>query len=300
MTEVGVEAPEGVVPVDVERTLDDVPPALVDLALWLADYYGSTPARALELVAPAMPKRRAERPSPVERDSLAGEAEPTRLTGAQRVAIDRVVASLNERRGHFLLEGPTGSGKTEVYLQAAARGARAGPSGRSCSSRRSLSLRRPSGASMLGSATRSRCSTRRSARPSGATSALRIASRRGPHRRRGPVGGVRTHARRRSDRPRRGARRLVQAGLRPSLRRPYGRRQARRARGSGHRVRERDAAARRAGSDSSGSPSRHGSGRRCRMCGSSTSAGKPATRSRRRCSPSSAGSPSGAAGRSCC
>ena len=49
---------------------------LVDLALWLADYYGSTPARALELVAPSMPKRRAERPSPVERESLGGEPEP--------------------------------------------------------------------------------------------------------------------------------------------------------------------------------------------------------------------------------
>jgi primosomal protein N' (replication factor Y) len=120
VTEVGVEAPEGVVPVGVERTLGDVPPALVDLALWLADYYGSTPARALELVAPAMPKRRAERPSPVERESLGGEAEPARLTDAQRLAIDRVIEALKVRRGHFLLEGPTGSGKTEVYLQAAA------------------------------------------------------------------------------------------------------------------------------------------------------------------------------------
>ena len=31
---------------------ETLPPALVDLALWLADYYGSTPARALALVAP--------------------------------------------------------------------------------------------------------------------------------------------------------------------------------------------------------------------------------------------------------
>ncbi|MDQ3867085.1 MAG: hypothetical protein M3304_09730, partial [Actinomycetota bacterium] len=46
------EAPPDVEPVGVERVLGTVPPALVDLALWLAELYGSTPARALALVAP--------------------------------------------------------------------------------------------------------------------------------------------------------------------------------------------------------------------------------------------------------
>src|SRR5436189_5816483 len=45
-------APIGVRPRGVERVLHELPPALVDLALWVAEYYGSTPARALELVAP--------------------------------------------------------------------------------------------------------------------------------------------------------------------------------------------------------------------------------------------------------
>ena len=120
VTEVGVKAPDGVVPVDVERKLGDVPPVLVDLALWLADYVGSTPARALELVAPTMRKRRAERPSPVERESLGGEPEPEALTDDQQAAVARIVAALDAGRGHMLLTGPTGSGKTEVYLQAAA------------------------------------------------------------------------------------------------------------------------------------------------------------------------------------
>ena len=62
VTEVGVAKPDGVTPVPVGRVLATVPAALVDLALWLADYYGSTPARALELVAPREAKRRAERP----------------------------------------------------------------------------------------------------------------------------------------------------------------------------------------------------------------------------------------------
>ena len=120
VTQVGVDAPAGIVPREVERRLGDVPEVLVDLALWLADYFGSTPARALDLVAPVVPKRRAERPSPVARESLGGEPEPATLTDAQHAAVEQVVEALDGGGGHVLLAGPTGSGKTEVYLQAAA------------------------------------------------------------------------------------------------------------------------------------------------------------------------------------
>jgi primosomal protein N' (replication factor Y) (superfamily II helicase) len=112
--------PTGVQPVPIDRVVGAVPPALVDLALWLADYYGSTPARALALVAPATPKRRKEQPPPAERQSLAGEAEPPELSEAQRAAVARIVASFESGDRHFLLYGATGSGKTEVYLQACA------------------------------------------------------------------------------------------------------------------------------------------------------------------------------------
>jgi primosomal protein N' (replication factor Y) len=118
---VGVEAPAGVEPSLVGRVLDEIPATLVDLALWLADYYGSTPARALELVAPFRRVPRAQRVSPVGRESLGGEPEPAELTPEQRAAVTRVVAALDEGLGeHLLLAGPTGSGKTEVYLQACA------------------------------------------------------------------------------------------------------------------------------------------------------------------------------------
>ena len=120
VTEVGVAKPPGVTPVPVGRVLATLPAALVELALWLADYYGSTPARALELVAPREAKRRAERPSPVDRESLEGEPEPDTLTPEQEEAGARIVALLDAAGGHVLLAGPTGSGKTEVYLQAAA------------------------------------------------------------------------------------------------------------------------------------------------------------------------------------
>ena len=121
VTDVGVEAPPGIEPSAVGRLLDEVPAPLVDLALWVADYYGSTPARALELVAPKRRTPRGERPSPVERESLGGEPEPETLTDEQRAAVERIVSALDEGVGeHVLLEGPTGSGKTEVYLQACA------------------------------------------------------------------------------------------------------------------------------------------------------------------------------------
>ena len=61
VVETGVAAPPGVEPAPISGVLYELPPALVDLALWLADYYGSTPARALELVAPKLRARRGDR-----------------------------------------------------------------------------------------------------------------------------------------------------------------------------------------------------------------------------------------------
>jgi primosomal protein N' (replication factor Y) (superfamily II helicase) len=117
---VGLEQapPAGVSIVPVGRVLDEVPPALVDLALWLADYYGSTPARALELVAPLKRARRGElRETPA---GLLGEPAPETLTAEQEGAVARIVEAIDAGGGRFLLYGATGSGKTEVYLQACA------------------------------------------------------------------------------------------------------------------------------------------------------------------------------------
>jgi primosomal protein N' (replication factor Y) len=110
-------APAGVDVRPIESVVGEIPATLVELALWIADYYGSTPARALALVAPETPKRRKEQAPPAERQALSGEAEPVELSETQRAAVDRIVAS---EGGNFLLYGATGSGKTEVYLQACA------------------------------------------------------------------------------------------------------------------------------------------------------------------------------------
>src|SRR5919206_1555617 len=51
---------------------------------------------------------------------LTGDAAPGTLSVDQQASLARVTAALDSGGGHFLLYGPTGSGKTEVYLQAAA------------------------------------------------------------------------------------------------------------------------------------------------------------------------------------
>ena len=119
----GVEPlPEGVAASAVEKVVHELPEALVRLALWLADYYGSTPGRALALVAPERPARRKQQAPPGERHGLGGgEPPPERLSAAQEDAVAAIVEEIDARAGaHFLLVGATGSGKTEVYLQAAA------------------------------------------------------------------------------------------------------------------------------------------------------------------------------------
>jgi primosomal protein N' (replication factor Y) len=144
---------------------DSLPAELVELALWMADEYCSTPARALSLVLPPPGKPRTElwaertataldgerlterqrallgalprvaapdlgalrrlearglvaigprtrRRAPL---TLAHEDRPVVLTAEQEAAVDAVAGG-----GEFLLHGVTGSGKTEVYLRAAA------------------------------------------------------------------------------------------------------------------------------------------------------------------------------------
>ena len=113
-------APDGIRTVPVTGVVDEVSGALVDLALWVAEYYGSTPARALALVAPQSRARRGERRQPAESYTLTGEEAPLALSGPQEAALGRVEEAMAAGGGHFLLWGETGSGKTEVYLRACA------------------------------------------------------------------------------------------------------------------------------------------------------------------------------------
>src|ERR671922_2248600 len=96
----GDEAPPDVEPVAVDRVVGSISPPLVDLALWLAEYYGSTPARALALVAPAARRRRGELRRPAY--DFPGEAEPAALTQPQEAALERITGAL-DGGGAFLL-----------------------------------------------------------------------------------------------------------------------------------------------------------------------------------------------------
>ena len=121
VTDVGVSPPDGIDTSPVERVVEELPQPLVELALWMAEYYGSTPGRALALVAPVQRKPRGERPRPAERDALPGESEPAQLSSSQQAALARIVGALNAgESANLLLHGATGSGKTEVYLHACA------------------------------------------------------------------------------------------------------------------------------------------------------------------------------------
>ena len=265
------------------RCSDTIPPALVELALWVADYYGTTPARALELVAPLRRSPRGERPSPAERDALPAEKAPGvadrgagggRRAGRRRAGHGRRAASPprradRERQDRGLSPRDRG-------------GARARARRRSCSCPRSRSRRRPSGASASASATPSPM----------LHSALGQAERRDERDRiaRGEARVV-VGARSAIFAPIRGLGLVVvdeehdcvvQAGVRSALRRAHRGGEARRARRRRRPLRERHAAARELGAARADRPQRHGSAPRSRGCGSSTSGARAATRSRRR------------------
>jgi primosomal protein N' (replication factor Y) len=112
------EAPPDVEPVAAERVLETLSPALVDLALWLADYYGSTPARALALIAPQQRARRGERREVTVSAALPAEPAPAQLSSTQERALARIEELVADGSGNVLLAGATGSGKTEVYIRA--------------------------------------------------------------------------------------------------------------------------------------------------------------------------------------
>jgi primosomal protein N' (replication factor Y) len=104
-----------------------VPEELVELARWVAGEYCSTLARALGLVLPPGATRRLggrRRAVPRARhgQALGARLAPgARLSPEQQAALDPLCAALAEGRfEQRLLHGVTASGKTEVYLRAAA------------------------------------------------------------------------------------------------------------------------------------------------------------------------------------
>src|SRR5919107_42215 len=107
------ELPPGRLAEPLEALEAGAPPELVELGLWVAREYCSTPSRGLQLVLPPGTGTGAGgRTAPAERPSLLPE---------QEAAVAAIVAALDGTQGaprSQLLHGVTGSGKTEVYLAA--------------------------------------------------------------------------------------------------------------------------------------------------------------------------------------
>ncbi len=104
-----------------------VPEELVALAEWIAAEYCSTIARSLALVLPPGAARRLSgrkrRAVARPRHLAVGARSPAapELTAEQEAVLRPLLAALHARRAEQrLLHGVTGSGKTEVYLRAAA------------------------------------------------------------------------------------------------------------------------------------------------------------------------------------
>ena len=282
--------PEGIEAAPIERVVESLPAPLVELALWLADYYGSTPGRALALVAPAKRARRKELPQPAERDSLAGRA---RAGGADRLAGARARQARGAlRRARRPLPALRRDRQREDRGLPPGRGRGARPRPRRDRPRPRDRARAADGRPVPGALRRPRGDPPLVAERGGA--ARRARAHRvggGADRDRCALGDLRPAAAARPDLRRRGARRrrTSRSPTRATTRARWPRSAPR------SRAPSRSTGARRrgprAGSGSSGSSSASGSASALRRCGSSTCAARPATRSPRRCSPSSASSP---------
>jgi len=100
-----------------------LPPELMRLAEWVADYYLAPFGEVLRTALPAGLGKR----SPGEVPEAAGTPSPVTLNEEQTCALAAIEASLQgEDPASFLLHGVTGSGKTEVYLRAATSAVQAG------------------------------------------------------------------------------------------------------------------------------------------------------------------------------
>ena len=108
------------------KTLEDttLPKSLVRLSLWLAEYYRTPLATVLQTVLPRglTVKRR-------EKDTVTGAPirarTPIVLNGEQQAAVEKITAV---PPATVILQGVTGSGKTEVYKEVARRTLAAGKS----------------------------------------------------------------------------------------------------------------------------------------------------------------------------
>jgi primosomal protein N' (replication factor Y) len=99
-----------------------VGPKTLQWLKWLAQYYAHPPGQVYSLVFPKdlmQAKRKTSKRAVVKSNSTEALEAPLVLNSYQKNAVDRISESMAAKKfDPFLLYGVTGSGKTEVYLQA--------------------------------------------------------------------------------------------------------------------------------------------------------------------------------------
>jgi primosomal protein N' (replication factor Y) len=104
-------------------------PYQLEVARWISEHYAAPLPDVVRAMIPPgvrslkLRSRRPRGPRVESRDralaaDLAGRRPARDLNPAQAVAVEAIAQALQRRRGRFVLHGVTGSGKTEVYLDA--------------------------------------------------------------------------------------------------------------------------------------------------------------------------------------
>ena len=106
---------------EITSTADKDLPAeaiLLKLAAWMRETYGSTMIAALKTVLPASKRVRSRGKEPLTEEDVKDAEQTIALSEEQKHVVDSIVADYDQgvRKG-YLLQGITGSGKTEVYLR---------------------------------------------------------------------------------------------------------------------------------------------------------------------------------------
>ena len=91
---------------------------LIRLAAWLRRTYGSTMQTALSAVLPVRKRIRARSTVQDLQEELSGEPEPA-LSEEQRAALESIEKEWDGEDRPVLLQGVTGSGKTQIYMELA-------------------------------------------------------------------------------------------------------------------------------------------------------------------------------------
>jgi len=119
-------APERMRPIDAVADAAALPPDILDLCRFVASYYQAPVGQVLALALPPLGVSARVRRKAAPEDPAAGTAGAHHSrNAAQQTSLAAIVAA-SGTYAPFLLNGVTGSGKTEVYLDAAARAIAAG------------------------------------------------------------------------------------------------------------------------------------------------------------------------------